>query len=154
MKEVEKEWGTAVSEEKQKKKTVRYREWAHKLEGQRCWACASAQRPCPGRRRMRSLNPSAQMGDPLGKVICKCHDAMRWNPLALAQAGAQAGTALCSLERQIIRCVGRMLILLGFLSVSRKESQPKVTERGKEGTENWNLGLLLFLLCFRFLFYP
>lgn len=65
---------------------------------------------------MRSLNPSVQMGDPLGEVICKCHDAMRGNPLASAQAGAQAGTALCSLERQILRCVGRTFALLGSFS--------------------------------------
>lgn len=37
----------------------------------------STWRPCLGRRRMRSLNPSAQMGDPLGKVTNKCHDAIR-----------------------------------------------------------------------------
>lgn len=37
----------------------------------------STWRPCLGRRRMRSLNTSAQMGDPLGKVKNKCHDAIR-----------------------------------------------------------------------------
>lgn len=51
----------------------------------------STWRPCLGRRRMRSLNPSAQMGDPLGKVTNKCHDAIRWNRLTLVQAGTQQG---------------------------------------------------------------
>lgn len=74
---------------------------------------------------MRSLNPSAQMGDPLGKVTCKCHDAMRWNPLAWAQAGAQAESALWSLERQIIHCMGKTFALLGPFSqfLERKDGQ-------------------------------
>lgn len=35
----------------------------------RCsWSCESTWRPCPGRRQMRSLDPSAQMGTLWGKL--------------------------------------------------------------------------------------
>lgn len=99
------EVGRESGQRGREKRRARHWEWVHKYMGERdrnkdsLWDYVTTWRPCPGRRQMRSLNPSAQIGDSLGKVICKCHDAMRWNLLALVQAGTQAGTALCSLER-------------------------------------------------------
>jgi hypothetical protein len=79
---------------KKKKRRTRHREWVHKymrVRERNKDAPRNSALGDPGRRRMRSLNPSVQMGDPLGKATSKCHDATRWNLLALVQAGTQQG---------------------------------------------------------------
>lgn len=61
----------------------------------------------PGRRRMKSLNPSVWWGTLWGKWYANV--MMQWGEIHLActsPAWAQAGTALRSLQRQITRCMG------------------------------------------------
>ena len=136
---MERGWGGKEGRKKDTEQGEKvFRRTSPQPEGQRCsLSLVSTRDPAQAGGWMRPLNPSAQMGGPLGKVLCKCHDAMRWNPLASAQAGAQAGTALCFLQRQILCRVRRTFTLLGsFSQFLERKASPRSQSMWRDGLGN------------------